>query len=324
MRKYRILLIITVALVLLGAMCACTPKEQAQESGSIALNFKESELTASKFMEDIEQNVDTSVTYSDNDIIEAFIVVDDRSVAASYLESGESVEFSTWAAGASGRKLHNALISSQEAALQQLSERGINYSVSYNYTTLLNAVAVKVRFGDLNVLDNLNNIIGVSVSQAYTVPEVESVDWEWGEYFNLRENTEDFLFDNHGMINNNTEYTGEGAVIAIIDTGLDYVHSAFNTIPEFTSLNKTDIEPLMPLLMANSSGEYSADDLFINGKLPFGYDYADNDNDVNPFSLDKPQQENNNSDSFTLLPGTHVAGIDAADDALLPGGRISA
>lgn len=136
MRKYRILLIITVALVLLGAMCACTPKEQAQESGSIALNFKESELTASKFMEDIEQNVDTSVTYSDNDIIEAFIVVDDRSVAASYLESGESVEFSTWAAGASGRKLHNALISSQEAALQQLSERGINYSVSYNYTTL--------------------------------------------------------------------------------------------------------------------------------------------------------------------------------------------
>ena len=165
MRKYRILLIITVALVLLGAMCACTPKEQAQESGSIALNFKESELTASKFMEDIEQNVDTSVTYSDNDIIEAFIVVDDRSVAASYLESGESVEFSTWAAGASGRKLHNALISSQEAALQQLRERGIDYSVSYNYTTLLNAVAVKVRFGDLDVLDNLNNIIGVSVSQ---------------------------------------------------------------------------------------------------------------------------------------------------------------
>lgn len=319
MRKYRILLIITVALVLLGAMCACTPKEQAQESGSIALNFKESELTASKFMEDIEQNVDTSVTYSDNDIIEAFIVVDDRSVAASYLESGESVEFSTWAAGASGRKLHNALISSQEAALQQLSERGINYSVSYNYTTLLNAVAVKVRFGDLDVLDNLNNIIGVSVSQAYTVPEVESVDWEWGEYFNLRENTEDFLFDNHGMINNNTEYTGEGAVIAIIDTGLDYVHSAFNTIPEFTSLNKTDIEPLMPLLMANSSGEYSADDLFINGKLPFGYDYADNDSDVNPFSLDKTMQENNNAASFTLYHGTHVAGIAAGDDDVIRG-----
>lgn len=320
MRKYRILLIITVALVLLGAMCACTPKEQAQESGSIALNFKESELTASKFMEDIEQNVDTSVTYSDNDIIEAFIVVDDRSVAASYLESGESVEFSTWAAGASGRKLHNALISSQEAALQQLSERGINYSVSYNYTTLLNAVAVKVRFGDLNVLDNLNNIIGVSVSQAYTVPEVESVDWEWGEYFNLRENTEGFLFNNHGMINNNTEYTGEGAVIAIIDTGLDYVHSAFNTIPEFTSLNKTDIEPLMPLLMANSSGEYSADDLFINGKLPFGYDYADNDTNVNPFSADPAMiQENNMAAYYTLYHGTHVAGIAAGDDDVIRG-----
>lgn len=319
MRKYRILLIITVALVLLGAMCACTPKEQAQESGSIALNFKESELTASKFMEDIEQNVDTSVTYSDNDIIEAFIVVDDRSVAASYLESGESVEFSTWAAGASGRKLHNALISSQEAALQQLSERGINYSVSYNYTTLLNAVAVKVRFGDLNVLDNLNNIIGVSVSQAYTVPEVESVDWEWGEYFNLRENTEDFLFNNHGMINNNTEYTGEGAVIAIIDTGLDYAHSAFNTIPEFTSLNKTDIEPLMPLLLANSSGKYTADDLFINGKLPFGYDYADNDNEANPFSLDKLPQENNNAMACSLYHGTHVAGIAAGDDDVIRG-----
>lgn len=320
MRKYRILLIITVALVLLGAMCACTPKEQAQESGSIALNFKESELTASKFMEDIEQNVDTSVTYSDNDIIEAFIVVDDRSVAASYLESGESVEFSTWAAGASGRKLHNALISSQEAALQQLSERGINYSVSYNYTTLLNAVAVKVRFGDLNVLDNLNNIIGVSVSQAYTVPEVESVDWEWGEYFNLRENTEDFLFNNHGMINNNTEYTGEGAVIAIIDTGLDYVHSAFNTIPEFTALNKTDIEPLMPLLIANSSGKYTADDLFINGKVPFGYDYADNDTNVNPFLADPAMsQENNVAMMYSLDHGTHVAGIAAGDDDVIRG-----
>lgn len=325
MRKYRILLIITVALVLLGAMCACTPKEQAQESGSIALNFKESELTASKFMEDIEQNVDTSVTYSDNDIIEAFIVVDDRSVAASYLESGESVEFSTWAAGASGRKLHNALISSQEAALQQLSERGINYSVSYNYTTLLNAVAVKVRFGDLNVLDNLNNIIGVSVSQAYTVPEVESVDWEWGEYFNLRENTEDFLFNNHGMINNNTEYTGEGAVIAIIDSGLDYVHSAFNTIPEFTALNKTDIEPLMPLLIANSSGKYTADDLFINGKVPFGYDYADNDTNVNPFSADPAMsQENNMAMMYSLEHGTHVAGIAAGDDDVIRGAAYKA
>ncbi|MBO5362826.1 MAG: S8 family serine peptidase, partial [Clostridia bacterium] len=99
-------------------------------------------------------------------------------------------------------------------------------------------------------------------------------------------------------------YEGEGMVVAILDTGLDYTHEAYQTAPK--NLDKLGL-PLSAVTeifsekglraeerTALSGGNLTAKDVYVSDKVPFAYDYADDDNDVYPAYSNH---------------GTHVAGI---------------
>ena len=97
-------------------------------------------------------------------------------------------------------------------------------------------------------------------------------------------------------------------VVAVLDTGLDSNHTAFSP-KNFTSnklgLTYQDVAALVGQTTANEMyGGLTVDDVYINEKVPFGYDYADNDPDV--------YSTHNNH-------GTHVSGVIVGKDDTITG-----
>lgn len=84
-------------------------------------------------------------------------------------------------------------------------------------------------------------------------------------------------------------YTGDGMVVAIVDSGIDHRHEALQLTEngkEHAKYNEDNIQSTL--------NETEANDIWYTDKVPTGYDWADKDTDVIP-----------DSNSH----GTHVAGI---------------
>ena len=96
-------------------------------------------------------------------------------------------------------------------------------------------------------------------------------------------------------------YTGEGMVIAIIDSGIRKTHEAFSVEPENAKIDKRYLEQVFDQFGDKlHSGDASLiNKLYFNAKLPYCWDYIENDAD--------PQHTNTDH-------GTHVAGIAAGNN----------
>ena len=93
-----------------------------------------------------------------------------------------------------------------------------------------------------------------------------------------------------------------------MDTGLDYTHSAFS-VDNFTTTNEAFTldnvsEKVNDTLAADFTPGLTGEDVYVNKKVPYAYDYADKDPDVLPIDSEH---------------GTHVAGIIAGKDDRITG-----
>lgn len=102
---------------------------------------------------------------------------------------------------------------------------------------------------------------------------------------------------------NQTSLKGDRQVIEIIDTGLVIGHAAFAGSMDGVDvrMSQADVEALTSKLPHGKGGRY------VSKKIPFVYDYADEDDNPNPGYI------------FNSLHGTHVAGIAAANAPELRG-----
>ena len=192
--------------------------------------------------------------------------------------------------------------------------------VVWNLTLAANVISANVPYGQIKLIEKLPGVKSVSLEQQYLPNEVQtgntiaphmgtsgaqigsSLAWEAG-------------------------YTGAGTRIAVIDTGTDTNHQSLNAVAFEYSLSllaeaagmsyEAYVESL-DLLDAEEIAAVAADlnvtvdpqTAYLNTKLPFGFNYKDNDYDITHDNDDQGEH------------GSHVAGIATANSWLYGGGDV--
>lgn len=177
-----------------------------------------------------------------------------------------------------------------------------------------------VQYGQIQEIENIDGVKEVVIETRYepaVVQEEETVDPNMST-------SSDQIGSAIAWANG---YTGAGSRVAIIDTGVDTDHPSFSAaayqyslaynagkagvdIDEYVnSLDLLDVDEIEGVLEQLNIYERSvelgstvtAEELYINSKIPFGYNYIDCDFDVT--------HDNNSMTNH----GSHVAGISAAN-----------
>ncbi len=252
-----------------------------------------------KVNSDLTQFLDTSVcqklpeTVTEDEQISVILSLDTDTVLDGY-NAGAEGTVADYAVSAEGKKISASIERESNALLNRLSNAGIPYQVGNRYDTLLGGVEVDIRASSFDALCKaVDGKAAVMVGEVYAECETEVVENKVNVY-----NTG--IFDS-----SDSEYDGKGTVIAVLDTGLDYTHSAFaverfNNEPETDVITMESLSEIVPKLRAKvTSPDVTAQSLYISRKVPFGYDYADQDDEVSPINSEH---------------GTHVAGIMVGND----------
>lgn len=204
-----------------------------------------------------------------------------------------------------GQKKLEKIRSQQDKLLKKLDKAGIEYELEYRYTAIDNAVAITVDTSHVAEIKKMSGVKSVVIARSYAAPktQTDSGNGSSSKIENITSVYKTGIYDSE--LARKDGYTGAGMVVAILDTGLDYTHKAFQEMPPAETL-RFDRSTIAAILAKENlraeeltEGGLTVDDVFYNEKVPFMYDYADHDANVYP--------------SYSNH-GTHVAGIVAGHD----------
>ena len=207
-------------------------------------------------------------------------------------ESKDSdISVADYLATSEGQRTLRNIRESQNKLLSDIAASGIAYKEVARYSTILNAVAIEVNTAHFNRIRKLSGVSMAGISKTYAALSAVEAQENYSKIYGTG------IYDSTEIMEK-YNYDGSGMTVAILDTGLDYTHEAFSYDPENgVAFEKDDIVQKINdglLVAAQRSPGLSADDVYLSAKVPFAYDYSDNDADVYP--------------SYSQH-GVHVAGI---------------
>ncbi|MGN8896422.1 InlB B-repeat-containing protein [Flavonifractor sp. HCP28S3_F3] len=199
-------------------------------------------------------------------------------------------------AAESGLGLLSAEDEQQIAAQSIAAETGVDLDVKYTYDLAFNGIAAEVNYLDMDAIAQADGVASVYIDPTYELvptnaPEVSP---------NMSGSNE-----TTGVNAVSSQYKGEGTVIAVIDTGLDLDHEAFQNAgglvtEENAGLTKAVLAGIMQNLSINGLTGADANSVYKSLKVPFAFNYADDG------KLPADHTGDSQGDH-----GTHVAGIAA-------------
>ncbi|MBR5123515.1 MAG: S8 family serine peptidase, partial [Clostridia bacterium] len=259
-----------------------------------------------------DQYLDSSVIYrlpdtiKETDEISIIIEVKEKPLLEQYPGASSGMSFTEYALSADAVAIRHRIEAEKQTLLADLDKAELKYQTGENYTNVLSGFELVIKAGDFEAITKTVGDRGTTIiGEVYKPEETKSL----GNTTQLVENTVNVYPT--GIFNSSDfAYDGTGTVVAVLDTGLDYYHSAFS-LENFTAdrnkLGLTFEEVAALIGDTRASGMQSgltASDVYINEKVPFSFDYADGDSDVYPIASDH---------------GTHVAGIIAGKDDTITG-----
>ncbi len=276
-----------------------------------------------------DKTAENVTQYAEDEMVTVIVMMEEPSVldyfaTSTYADHGEEMSageaVSKFLTSTDAKALSKELKTTQNTVINRIktvsdSKPAATMEVVAQWTNLVNAMAVRIPYGKLDEIQNMTGVQRAYVQHEYDRPE-ELIE---------QSGKAGFSYDLVGL---NSVWgkgiTGEGMVIAVLDTGLDLmystwgdssapvtdirrVHEAFTDDSFRTAAGKSNVryteEGMRQFLSTtkltsnvNLEGElfiYDNNDLYKNLKVPYACDYADGDVNVQPESA---------------AHGTHVAG----------------
>ena len=273
-------------------------KGESHEEGQWIIAPSDKDVTGvvpgAKLPESVTELRKLAGTYADNEVVRAFVVMEEEPLAQTYssvYQVPESIEEMM-------EQFQKTII----AMIEKSVLGGEKLDVLHQFTYLLNAFSISTEFGHLEEIAYIDGVESVFLMPTYSVCEAE--EGLMNVATPLTESAKDMtgvsqVWETLGL-------TGSGMTIAIIDTGLDLDHPSFAASPAGAQMDAADIAAVLEDLNAYAYADYAgfeltAEDLYRSEKVPFAFNYVD-------FSLDATHDNDEQGDH-----GTHVAGIAAAN-----------
>ncbi len=275
-----------------------TPTASTAQTGANGVAFKNvtGKYDTSQMM---QENFNASVMETENvapkyEVRTVIVTLDGKTM----VDKAEGENVTDYLSTFQGNLAQSDIRAEQKAFLKKLSKMGISYKYKGGYDTVLNGVAIEMDTKNVATVKQMAGVDGVYITTRFEEPKTVDVDTS-GVPTNQTNVYKTGIY-------NASEYTdlyGEGSVVAILDTGLDYTHPAYQGFTKEGVKLAWDMEYVESVFNnrnfelsaeTRSSGSLSAKDVYVSDKVPFAFDYADDDADVYP--------------SYSNH-GTHVAGI---------------
>ena len=311
--SYRLLSLVLACVLVLGNVL---PAQAADASGAtVSYKQVDNDTVSGSLLTEAPEAKENKPLYADTDMVRVSIFMDRKPT----MQAG----FSTirLAENASAMSYRDGLKRDQQKITASI-EKALNepLDVCWNLTLAANVVSANVAYGDIEAIESVKGVSKVILENRYD-PQVYSVGGEADPDMKIAS----------GMTGTNiawqSGYTGAGMRIAVIDTGLDikhqsvnegaYLHAleenakAKNMEPDayIRSLDLLDADKVAAVydklnISARQEGQntgFTGSDMYISEKIPFGFNYVDNDLDVT--------HENDSMSEH----GSHVSGIAAAN-----------
>ncbi len=177
---------------------------------------------------------------------------------------------------------------------------GHTLDVKWNLTLLTNAVSANVKVKEIPLIKKIAGVRSVEREMQYDPAETEA-DPQTANTSQFMTGASDAWLSG---------YSGAGSRIAIIDTGIDIDHQSFNADAFDYSIAQLDHAPelMKESEIKNLSSQLNVSGKYISSKIPFAYNYVDN----NTTNLGHGTDGRGNH-------GSHVAGIAAANKYIKSG-----
>lgn len=297
--------------VLLLTLVGCSvSKEKKEEESTKPIQAQHLNLTQADLIAKVTDNakyLNPDLLYEvngleDTDEVGVIVTLDSKGIADAYFKNSLGYDsVGSYALSNYGIQSAKEMVKEQEALAKSLEQKGLILSTKHSYTTLVNGFSARTTFGNYKKLVQLGLAEKVSISEVYALPTAVSSDA-------AIENVVD-VYDTGIFNSSSVEYDGENTAVAILDSGFDIHHSVFQNMPKHPMISKSDVSVVLRNTKANSfTSGLKVEDVYVNEKIPFAYDYADKDPDVAPFDSEH---------------GTHVAGIIGGHDDVITGVAVN-
>ncbi len=198
-----------------------------------------------------------------------------------------------------GRNASVKIAKERAKLISRLDGSGVDYELGNSFEVLFGGFEITINSSDFEkVYEAIGTKATLIVGEEYEKCETQVVE----NNVNVHDTG---IFNSEGL-----GFDGSGTVVAVLDTGLDYTHTAFDASrfkgEEVISLSNIDLSGTRA---AAFSAGLKAEDVYVSAKVPFAYDYADKDADVYPIASEH---------------GTHVAGVIGGKDDTITGVAINA
>ncbi len=296
-------MVIVLVIAMAASACLLLAKDASADAQGSGVVLSDKDINTN-----MEQYLNSSVMYKlpetvkDTDKVSVIVQTNKISLLDAYEKTDMKVSFPEYVSCDEAEEVVGAILSEKSDILAGLDESGVDYAPGADYKAIFGGFELEITAGDFEELcKSIGNRARVIVGDKYKPAETKLVENSVNVYGTG-------IFDSSSF-----GYSGEGMVIAVLDTGLDYNHTAFSTDNFTADRNKlglkfADVEGFIADTEATRlRAGLTASDVYLNEKVPFAFDYADGDPDVYPMTPSAAEH------------GTHVAGVIAGKDAEITG-----